>query len=299
MKFRQIEAFRAVMLMGTTAAAAENLHVSQPAISRLIKDLESSLGFALFQRHSGRLKPTGDAVDFFAAVEESFLGLEKLQSVAKQIRNQEPNHLKISCTSSIATTLLPMVIKEHKRYYPDERFTIFTDNIPQSIVKLQAGSVDIALGIELPQLIGIQTETIGLAPYVFVARSDHRLAAKQVITPEDLIGESVLTVIDGKSNFWDKIKESLSGVADQFQQEIMIDTSHTGYAMIATGLVVGVVEPFAARVWSNVITRPFSASVHCSYGLAFPVASREHPSLQAFTETIKQVSAQMHEFNPH
>ena len=298
MKFRQIEAFRAVMLLGTTSAAATELHISQPAISRLINDLEGSLNFSLFQRRKGRLQPTADAADFFAAVEESFLGFEKLQSVAEQIRQKVPNQLRISCTSSIGSSLLPMAIKEHKKYYPNERFTLFTDNVAQSITKLQCGSVDLALGLELPQLIGIKTESIGLARYVFVARKDHPLAAKQSIRAEDLMGESVLTVVDEKSSYWEKISDSLASVKHKINQDIMIDTSHTGYAMIASGIAVGVIEPFAARLWSNndIITREFLPSIKYSYGLAFPVGSREHPSLQAFCESVRQVASTMHEF---
>ena len=58
MKFRQIEAFRFIMLRGTTAAAAAEMHISQPAVSRLLADLEDHLGFRLFERKKGRLLPT-------------------------------------------------------------------------------------------------------------------------------------------------------------------------------------------------------------------------------------------------
>lgn len=297
MKFRQIEAFRVVMLLGTTIAAAQELNISQPAISRLIADLEDDLGFRLFQRSKGRLQPTANATDFFAAVEESFLGLDKLHSVADQIRSKVPNQLRISCTSSISSSLLPLAIEEHKKYYPQERFTIFTDNVPQSVVKLQSGTVDLALGLELPQLIGVKTERLGQARYVFVSRDDHPLATRDAILAADLVGESVLTVLDEKSGYWDKISRGLESVKHEIKQEIMIDNSHTGYAMISAGIAVGVVEPFAARVWrtGNIITLPFLPEIKYSYGLAFPVGNREHPSLQNFCESVRKVARQMPE----
>ena len=61
LKIRQIEAFRAVMLRRTVTSAAESLHVSQPAVSRLLADLESRVGFVLFERQQGRLVPTAEA----------------------------------------------------------------------------------------------------------------------------------------------------------------------------------------------------------------------------------------------
>ncbi len=295
MRFRQIEAFRCVMLRGTTAAAAVEMHVSQPAISRLISDLEYSLGFILFDRRKGRLQPTLEAVEFFASVEESFLGFERLESVAERIRSKEPSQLKIASTSSIASALLPLALKEHKKYFPNERVTIQTESVAQLIVKLQASAVDIAVGLELPELIGIESETIGSARYVFVARGDHRLATKDIVRPQDLANESVLAV---DSSLWSKISDSLAPVKHLIRQDIAIDTSHTGYAMIAAGMAVGVVEPFAARVWAsqNIITRPFEPEIYYAYGLAYPTGSRQHKSLHLFANTVKQVAKRMPEF---
>ena len=69
MNLRQIEVFRAVMLAGSVNGAAQLLHVSQPAVSRLIAYTEQRLGFALFQRVRGRLHPTLEAQTLFHEVE--------------------------------------------------------------------------------------------------------------------------------------------------------------------------------------------------------------------------------------
>src|SRR5215467_3146050 len=58
---RQIEAFRAVMEAGTVIEGASSMRLSQPAVSRLIGDLEASLGYSLFARVRGRLVPTDEA----------------------------------------------------------------------------------------------------------------------------------------------------------------------------------------------------------------------------------------------
>ncbi|MCZ2721812.1 LysR family transcriptional regulator [Marinomonas sp. 15G1-11] len=299
MKFRQIEAFRYIMLRGTTAAAATEMHVSQPAVSRLLSDLEYSLGFSLFDRRKGRLYPTHEAAEFFRSVEESFLGLEKLESVAAKIRTRTPSEIKIASTSAIASTLLPLALQEHKKYFPDERVTIHTDSMSELVMKLQTNSVDLAIGLELPQLIGIEREFIGNARFVFAARSDHPLAKKEVITAQDLIGESVLTVVDNSPIYWSELGGALSSVKPLIKQSIMIDTSHTGYAMIAAGMAVGVLEPFAARVWkgNDVVIRPFDPAIYYPYGLAYPTNTRQHKSLYSLTETIRNVAQSMAEFN--
>ncbi|MGB3383381.1 MAG: LysR family transcriptional regulator [Marinomonas sp.] len=299
MKFRQLEAFRYIMLRGTTAAAAAEMHVSQPAVSRLLSDLEYDLGFALFDRRKGRLYPTQEAAEFFRSVEESFLGMEKLESVASNIRTRAPSELKIASTSAIASSLLPLALKEHNKYFPDERVIIHTDAMSELVMKLQTNSVDLAIGLQLPQLIGIERELIGHARFVFSARSDHPLANKAVITAEDLIGESVLTVVDHSPAYWSELGGVLSSVKSQLKQNIMIDTSHTGYGIIAEGMAVGVLEPFAARVWEGkgVIVRPFEPAVYYPYGLAYPTNARQHKSLYNFTQTLKKVAQGMKEFH--
>ncbi|BDX04451.1 LysR family transcriptional regulator [Marinomonas pontica] len=298
MKFRQIEAFRYTMLQGTTSAAAEKMYISQPAVSRLLSDLESSLGFTLFDRRKGRLYPTLEAAEFFRSVEESFLGIQKLESVADRIRNRTPSELKIACTSAISSSLLPLVLKEHKKFYPAERVSILTLPMSEIVMKLQTNSIDLAVGLELPQLAGIEREFIGNARFVFAMHADHPLKERSSIRAEDLIGETVLSVIDTYPGYWNKLDHALESVKDKVHQSIHIDTSHTAYAIIASGLSVGVLEPFAARAWSGrgVLTRSFEPAVYYPYGIAYPTNIKQHDSLHNFIQTIKSVVPDMPEF---
>jgi len=286
------------MLRGTTAAAANEMHVTQPAISRLIRDLETSLGFFLFERRGNRLTPTLEASEFFKSVEESFLGLERLNSVADKIRNHETNELKIACTSAVATSLLPLAIKEHKKYFPSEHFSIYTNSVSEIVVKLQSKVIDLAVGLSVPQLPGIDQEIMGHARFIFAARFDHPLAEKKTICAEDLIGESVLNVMDSVPNYWTELNDALEPVKSKITQQILIDTSHTAYAMIAAGLAVGLLEPFAARTWEGrgVITRTFKPAIRYPYGLAYPTNAKHHKSLYNFTEVLKKTSKKMPEF---
>lgn len=298
MKFRQIEAFRYTMSQGTTSAAAEKMYISQPAVSRLLSDLEYSLGFKLFDRRKGRLHPTQEASEFFRSVEESFLGFQKLESVAERIRNKTPTELKIACTSAISSSLLPLVLKEHKRFYPDERITIYTSAMSEITMKLQTNAIDLAVGLELPQLAGIERKFIGEARFVFAMPVQHRLKDKKVITAQDLVDESVLAVMDTYPGYWSKLEQALEPVKDKINRGIHIDTSHTAYAIVASGLSVGVLEPFAANAWKGkgVIIREFKPDICYPYGIAYPTNTKAHDSLHNFIRTIKSVVPLMPEF---
>nr|WP_233278980.1 LysR family transcriptional regulator [Agrobacterium radiobacter] len=69
---RQLEAFRAVMLTGGMTSAANLVRITQPAISRLIRDLEEEIGISLFERTGNRLRPTREAGILFKEVSRHF-----------------------------------------------------------------------------------------------------------------------------------------------------------------------------------------------------------------------------------
>ena len=142
MKFRQIEAFRCLMVAGTSAGAARKMNITQPAISRLIADLEESLGFRLliaqrpFRAHHSwcAILPCG---------RRELLGLERLSQVAANIRADAPEGISVACLFVLSTTLMPLVLKEFFKYHPNVPVTVDTCNGPEILVRLQDMKVDI------------------------------------------------------------------------------------------------------------------------------------------------------------
>ena len=82
---RQIDAFRAVMLTGTATEAAQVLGISQPAISRLVSDLEQEIGFKLFDRVGRRVVPTAEAQILIEEVKRALTGLDQIRETASEI----------------------------------------------------------------------------------------------------------------------------------------------------------------------------------------------------------------------
>ena len=86
MNTRQLEAFSATMRSGSITGAATRLHISQPSVSRLISDLEDSIGFKLFVQNGRGLTPTLDGKTFYHAVEGMFMGMDRLEEFANSIK---------------------------------------------------------------------------------------------------------------------------------------------------------------------------------------------------------------------
>ena len=95
MNFRQLKAFNVVMRHGTITAAARELRVSQPSVTRLIHELESALGFSLFVRQGRGVLATMEARRFHQAVESAFINIERLDELATAIRQDTIGKISI------------------------------------------------------------------------------------------------------------------------------------------------------------------------------------------------------------
>jgi DNA-binding transcriptional LysR family regulator len=135
MQSRQIEAFRAVMLTGAMTAAAETIHITQPAVSRLIRDLEAEIGIRLFERRGKLLAPTAEAKALFAEVERSFIGLAQIHAVADDIRLGRIGSLRPAMLPAMAAGFAPRFVAKFCRARPSLKVII--DGIPSPSVRDQ------------------------------------------------------------------------------------------------------------------------------------------------------------------
>lgn len=292
MKHRQIEAFRCVMQSGTTAQAANLMSVTQPAVSRLITDLEIYLDFKLFERSKGRLQPTAEALRFYDGVERFFIGIDELDRAAQQIRERRPTDLKICVTPALSTGILPLAIKKFRDDHPSVAFQIETASFTQIALRLQTHQSNLGLTHAFPNLPGLTQEVLIQAAHVCAMHESHPLAAEDIITPKDLAGENVLTILPEQTMDWGDTRRVLEASGVPFTSDIGIQSSHTGYAMIAQRLAIGLIEPFAATSWraNGVVTRPFEPTVAYNYVLAAPEDQRKSRALEAFKDVLREVA---------
>ena len=94
------------MIHGSASAAAEHLYITQPAVSRLLSDLEYSVGFTLFERQGRGLAPTSDGRRLYEAVERVYLGLDAVQEAATAIREGSSGTLRVGTLPVYAGGLL-------------------------------------------------------------------------------------------------------------------------------------------------------------------------------------------------
>jgi DNA-binding transcriptional LysR family regulator len=192
MNLRQMEVFRAVMLTGGVAGAAELLHVSQPAISKVLAQCRAQLGFTLFARVKGRLVPTPEARALHTEIDALWRGVERVRDISRSLASPRTGTLSLAVSASLASYLVPRSLALLAQRFPGLRTRMDILVTPILVDALLNQSVD--LGVVLlpndhPNLVRVHGYECGFA---FVAPPGHRLASKRVVLPSDLRDERLI-----------------------------------------------------------------------------------------------------------
>lgn len=194
MNLRQMEVFRAVMLTGTVAGAAEVLHVSQPSVSKALALGERRIGMLLFERVKGRLVATPEAKRLYPEVERLWAGVEKIRALSEELLHPDAGSLHIGASPSLGSALIPAAVTALYRDIPHLKIKIDL-LVPNLLVDaIVENSVDIALSLfpfDHPNLVRIAEYECG---WVCVMPPDHPLCKRKEILPRDLLGYRLITL---------------------------------------------------------------------------------------------------------
>lgn len=261
LKIRQIEAFRAVMLRHTVTRAAESLHISQPAVSRLIADLEERVGFMLFERQQGRLAPTAEARVLFEEVERAFVGMDRIAQAAQQIRAMRRGSLRVAGSPAVALDLLPAVIARFVERYPGMDVILLAHSATTVVEKIASGQCDVGLIAEPIPHPAVKSERLGNAVMRCIVPRGHRLARRASLGPDDLRDERFVSFpqsFDARSAIDRVFVEA--GVSRELVIEAQL--SQAIVALVANGAGVALIDPVtAAYARQRVAVKTFTPAV--------------------------------------
>lgn len=286
---RQIEAFRAVVQTGGVTAAAQRLRVSQPAVSRILRDFEAELGFALFERHKGRVHPTSAGLTLLAEVERAFIGLDRLALIGREIRERRRGRLRIGCMPALAHSLLPRAIAAFMRARQSVELRVLIDS--SAAIRQQLLDRQIDLGLTVGNVAGAGVRTIARlrAPAVCVIPAAHRLAAKRIVTPRDLADEAFISLGAGTPT-----RHRIDAVFDEArvsrQLGIEVTLSATACQLVAAGLGVAIVDSLMAEAFRDhgVAWRPFKPRIGFDYNVVQPLPQLGEPLGESFVAALRE-----------
>lgn len=286
---KQLEAFRAVMQTGSTNEAAAFLHVSQPAVSRSIKNLEEQIDFQLFIRENGRLYPTPEAADLYQEVEEFYTGVDHLANVMGNIRLVGGGHLRIVTSMPMGQSLLPDLVREFRELHPDLSISIRIVVKREMQKALESQLFDIALltlPIEYPPT---HSHILSEVDAVCILPGDHRLATQTVVRAEDLRDEEFMSIVPD-TVLRLRVDKLFSQLGIE-RSRMLIETQSAASLcqMAARGVGVSIIDPYTAAAFegTNIAIRPFLPAIPYRFGAVLPLHRPISHRAQEFVDLIK------------
>lgn len=190
---RQLEYFVAVGEAGSIAKAAEQVNVSPPSISASIAQLEAEFGVQLFVRkHSHALALTAGGRLFLKEAARLLNDADALHDIAGDIAEKARGPLAVGCLLTFAQIVLPALRRKFEDAYPDVRVRQFERNQGQLFEMLQRGEIDAALTYDLELSQDMTFEPLIQLPAYVMLPAAHPLAAREGITPEELVDEPMV-----------------------------------------------------------------------------------------------------------
>lgn len=190
MEIRLLRYFWAVAQEGNISRAARMLNITQPTLSRQIKELEEQIETPLFHREKNRLSLTQDGYFLKERAEEILALDEKLeQAFSAQRKEQLSGTITIGCVEADNSDTVAMLLEELISDYPQIRFNLVTGTSDDISDRLEKGILDLAVLIEPVTLNEVETLTLPREEkWGFLVSKELFIANKNELQPEDIKG---------------------------------------------------------------------------------------------------------------
>ncbi|AGB41601.1 transcriptional regulator [Halobacteroides halobius DSM 5150] len=197
MNLRQLKIFKKVCQTGTMSQAADQMYITQPAISQTISDLESKLEVKLFERLNQKLVLTYAGKILLEYSNKILLLVDEVENSIEGISNLKQGKLRIGASMTIGTYLLPNIINQFNNEYKSIEINLTIDN--SSIIEelILDNQIDIGLVEGPTQSKDITTDSFFVDHLNLVCSPQHRWANQKLITPTQFHNESFIMREEG------------------------------------------------------------------------------------------------------
>ena len=271
MNLRQLEIFSAVMRCRTTVAAAEELSMSQSAVSNAIKHAETQLGFRLFERVSNRLVPTEEAKLLLEEAEPLFLHQQALNQRAADLKAGRIGRIRVAATAELSESILPAVMRQFLTGHPSVYLSVDTRPLHSVLDAVESGLADAGFGMEAHDRHGLSLTPIAKLATVCVCQPDSDLAALACVTPDDLRDHKLIAPQTSNS-IGLLIAETFAKVSVPYSPTVEVRFLNVAARLVQENWGVALLDELTASSgrYSDLSIRPFRPSVQLSLSAILP-----------------------------
>jgi DNA-binding transcriptional LysR family regulator len=289
LEFGDLQAYVAVAELLSFRAAAEQLFISQPALSRRIDKLEAVLKVRLLERTSRRVAVTEAGRQFLeharASIAEMQVALGSLPAAAAQ----RSSVVTVACVPSVANHILPGALQAFAKTYPQVRMRVLDESGAQVVQSVARSAADFGVSFIGAQDADVDFKAVYTEHYVLAVPRGHPLAARTSVAWADLCGTRLISVSARSSN-----RVLLDNALARLEQRptVFCEVNHvtTALSMAAAGVGVAAVPALAysSEGYPTLVTVPLVApEVRRTLGLLTRKGSVLSPPAQALLEMLE------------
>ena len=238
--FKQIDAFRAVVSAGSVTAAAEVLGTSQPAVSRLVSDLEKEVGYQLFQRVGRQLEPTEEARLLVKEVQQAVTGMSHIKDAAAEIGTFGHARLSIITSPSFSSYITPELIVEFAYACPNAKVTFDIGQDDATVEWMVTQRFDFGIRLSKPTNPTIESRLIDENPLFCIVPKGHELANRAIVRPKDLAGERLISYM-ANSHFQIQLDDLFRRYGIENDRKYEFRTTSAIRGLVARGLGAAII----------------------------------------------------------
>lgn len=287
MNLRQIELLRAVVRCETTVRAAQELGLSQPAVSNAIKHLESQVGFPLFERVNNRLFPTAEARSLCRDSDPIFALHAAFEAKVQDLKENRAGHVRIIATPPLGYGVIPSALRNFLAKRPKVRVSFDVRRFEHVVESVENGTAELGFVMALEDDQGLDSETFFAGDMVCAMRPDHPLAAKETITPADLRDAHFIGLEQG-NRMGTILRRAFAEAKEPYRFSVEVRYCNTACVLAESGVGVAVVDPLSP-IFSghhDLAIRPFAPSSRVT---ASAIRSRKRPISRAAEAFLREV----------
>ena len=246
---RQLTAFITVADSGSFTRASDQMHLTQSAVSGLIKELESNLGILLFDRTTRQLSLSVVGRHLLPQARRILNEMQLFENEASSLTSLAQGQVRLA-VSQFAASSMPAVIAQFAKDYPDISVSLLDCSAENVLEHIQNIEVDLGVGTELGFMESeddISADLLYQLPFCVVMPDSHILAQKSVMTWQDLIDTPLITL---QGPFLEQVTAELDeAVAAHIQQaRYKVNFMSTALEMTRQGFGITLCLPYMPEV---------------------------------------------------
>jgi LysR family carnitine catabolism transcriptional activator len=285
---RQLRAFLLAAEHRSFTRAAAALFITPSGLSVLIRELETQLGFRLFDRTTRHVAPTIQGNDLLAVARRSVEDFEAAVARGARGAMEASRSLSIGAPPLIAANILPRAIKEFRVRRPDLRVRVFDGNHLAIRQKVEAGELDMGLGAFFGPAPGIQRTPL-FRFSLMVIRAGTVPTRRRAVTWSALKGETLIS-LPASSPLQDMIARHLRRAGIDARPGTVMNSLDTQIAMVEAGEGVAVIPSYGLPVCRSrqvVMTRLINPTVNLEFAQIRARGKLLPPGAEDFTTFLQ------------